>query len=315
MVFFKTEFNGYSVKFSPWDSKIAVATAQNFGIVGNGKQDVLELLPDGRLHSVGEFYTQDGQFDCAWSEEVAYHLVSSCGDGSVKLWDIRQKTGRPLRSWKEHSAEIYGIDWNLQKKDNFITASWDKSVKIWNPSHPTAIRTFAEHHGVLYAAMWDPLTPDRFATASGDKTVKIWDARGPKSVLTIPAHSNEVLSLDWNKYKQNTIVTGSVDRSVRVFDLRRPETSLTDIHGHSYAVRRVRFSPFSSSMVISVSYDRSFCVWDWEKMHSDPLIEKLELHSEFAVGCDFSLFVNGLVASCGWDCNVVVWQLGKDPKR
>jgi hypothetical protein len=35
MVLFKTEFNGYSVKFSPFDEdKIAVATAQNFGLAG-----------------------------------------------------------------------------------------------------------------------------------------------------------------------------------------------------------------------------------------------------------------------------------------
>lgn len=35
MVLFKTEFNGYAVKFSPFDEdKIAVATAQNFGLAG-----------------------------------------------------------------------------------------------------------------------------------------------------------------------------------------------------------------------------------------------------------------------------------------
>ena len=41
---FKTGFQGYSVKFSPFEEgKIAVATAQNFGIIGNGKQYVLQV--------------------------------------------------------------------------------------------------------------------------------------------------------------------------------------------------------------------------------------------------------------------------------
>ena len=41
---FKTTFNGYSVKFSPFiDGRLAVATAQNFGIIGNGRLHVLEV--------------------------------------------------------------------------------------------------------------------------------------------------------------------------------------------------------------------------------------------------------------------------------
>ena len=41
---FRTAFQGYSVKFSPFeDGKLAVATSQNFGIIGNGKQYVLQV--------------------------------------------------------------------------------------------------------------------------------------------------------------------------------------------------------------------------------------------------------------------------------
>ena len=43
-MFFKTDFNGYAVKFSPFeDGRIAVATSQNFGIIGNGRQYVLQV--------------------------------------------------------------------------------------------------------------------------------------------------------------------------------------------------------------------------------------------------------------------------------
>lgn len=37
-------FNGYSVKFSPFvNGRLAVASAQNFGIIGNGRCSVLEV--------------------------------------------------------------------------------------------------------------------------------------------------------------------------------------------------------------------------------------------------------------------------------
>lgn len=140
------------------------------------------------------FYTKDGLYDCAWSEENEFHLVSVSGDGSIKLWDVTNKDGRPLRAWQEHALEIYGVDWNLQvwwsgfvnlpwqRKDSFITASWDKSVKHWSPMQPRSLRTWSEHQYCVYSAMWDPHHPDVFATASGDCTMKVWDTRGKKTV-------------------------------------------------------------------------------------------------------------------------------------
>ena len=39
-----TAFNAYSVKFSPFiENRIAVSTAQNFGIIGNGKQHIFDV--------------------------------------------------------------------------------------------------------------------------------------------------------------------------------------------------------------------------------------------------------------------------------
>ena len=41
---FRAAFNGYAVKFSPFEKgRLAVATAQNFGIIGNGRQYVLQV--------------------------------------------------------------------------------------------------------------------------------------------------------------------------------------------------------------------------------------------------------------------------------
>ncbi|KAL8702151.1 MAG: hypothetical protein Q9201_004543, partial [Fulgogasparrea decipioides] len=49
MLEFRTQgFNGYAVKYSPFfDSRIAVASAANFGLVGNGRLYVLGLTPKG----------------------------------------------------------------------------------------------------------------------------------------------------------------------------------------------------------------------------------------------------------------------------
>ncbi len=42
--------------------------------------------------------------------------MSVSGDGSVKLWDVHSP-GNPLRSFEEHTREVYAVDWNLVQKD------------------------------------------------------------------------------------------------------------------------------------------------------------------------------------------------------
>jgi peroxin-7 len=51
MLQFRTQgYNGYAVKYSPFfDSRIAVATAANFGLVGNGRLYILNLTPQGAV--------------------------------------------------------------------------------------------------------------------------------------------------------------------------------------------------------------------------------------------------------------------------
>jgi peroxin-7 len=69
------------VEFSPFDgTRLAVSTAQNFGIIGQGKQYVLTTR-GGSLSEVTSFETKDGCYDCTWSESVEHHLAFCCGDG------------------------------------------------------------------------------------------------------------------------------------------------------------------------------------------------------------------------------------------
>lgn len=88
MFSFRTQgHNGYALKYSPFhDSRLAVASSSNFGLVGNGRLYLLGLTPDGII-AEKTFDTQDGLFDLAWSELHEQQLVVASGDGSLKLFD------------------------------------------------------------------------------------------------------------------------------------------------------------------------------------------------------------------------------------
>ena len=151
---FRTPFNGYSVRFSPFvESRLAVATSQNFGIIGNGRLHILELGPGGIGEGVS-FDTSDGLYDVCWSEANENILATASGDGSVKVWDAAAPPGmNPIRSFHEHTHEVYGLAWNTVRRDAFLSASWDDTLKLWTLEGPPAsLRTFAEHAYCVYDA-------------------------------------------------------------------------------------------------------------------------------------------------------------------
>jgi len=96
-----------------------------------------------------------------------------------------------------------------------------------------------------------------------------------------------------------------------VWDVRMPNRELAVLGGHTYAVRKVVFSPWSPTVIGSCGYDMSVRLWDYRSQN--PLLRVWGHHTEFAVGMDFSSLREGLVASCGWDGRTSVW--GQDAVR
>lgn len=315
-MFYRTAaFQGYAIKFSPFEeNKVAVAGSQNFGIIGNGKQFVLQFGPEG-IREVAAFDTQDGLYDCCWSEENENILVSACGDGKIKVWDVhRPPQDNPLRSLEEHTHEVHCVHWNLVRRDCFLSGSWDDTIKLWDLRSPGSVRTFREHTYCVYSTVWNPQQADVFLSASGDCTLKVWDVRQPASALTLKAHSMEILTADWCKYNDCLVATGSVDKSIKVWDVRMPEREVTALYGHTFAVRRVEFSPHSETVLGSCSYDMSVRLWDMAAAE-DAMVRVWEHHTEFAVGFNFSVLRPGLLGSVGWDDMVYVWQQQGDPRE
>ena len=212
-------FAGSSVRSSPFHpGRFAVATAANFGIVGQGKLSVVAQQPGGgALQPEAEMLANDGLFDCAWSERHEHHVIGACGDGSIKLWDLQaQSDGRPLAAVQEHTAEASGVDWNLVSKDCFASCSWDHTVRVWEAERLASLVTLAEHTFCVYEVKWAPHHAERLLSCSGDRTVKLWEPRaGPHALMTIAASEQEVLSVDWNKYDEHCFATGAVDKTVR----------------------------------------------------------------------------------------------------
>ncbi|CEH13233.1 Peroxisomal targeting signal type 2 receptor [Ceraceosorus bombacis] len=343
-------FAGYNLAWSPfYPDKLALAGAANYGLVGNGRVHIFGTGAIGGAGRGGGaagirvekgFDTQDGLYDVAWSEMHENQLVTGSGDGSIKLWDITLAE-HPIRNWAEHTREVFSVDWNNLKKELFASSSWDGSVRVWHPEQPRSLLAIGSHSACVYGVAWSPHNPDLLASACGDGHLRLFDVRqGPNAppAAAVPV-GGEVLSLDWNKYRPTHIATGSTDRAIKVWDLRsavnrsvpQPPASSAGagplggeisavLMGHEYAVRRVAWSPHNASTLGSTSYDMSARIWDADvgaAIQAGPRIgaqgalrRRHDAHTEFVVGMAWSLFQQGVVATCAWDCETHLWAAG-----
>eukprot|EP00439_Symbiodinium_sp_Y106_P009349 s597_g1.t1 len=237
-------------------------------------------------------------------------LLTGQADGTLKLFDWTNPQG-PIMSLEEHTAEVYGVDWNLNEKHLISSAAWDHSVKVWDAMRGVCLSTFRAHQNLAYAAIWSPARPACLASVGGDAMLHIQDLNaGEMPVQSIQAHQHEILTVDWNKYNEFMVVTGSVDKTIRTFDLRNFGQPLQILHGHQLAVKRVKCHPYNETQIVSCSYDTAVNVFD---MTMGQMIQHFDQHTEFTLGVDLSLFEENVIASTSWDCTACVWNLTQGP--
>jgi len=338
-VFHTPGFAHTNVSWSPFHTtRIAVASSANYGIIGNGHLYIASTLtnPSGVAGiKLDKFYeTQDGLYDVAWSEVHENQLVTASGDGSIKLWDVTLNT-LPIRAWHEHTREVYGVDWSNLKKDQFVSCCMDGSVKVWTPEHPRSLTTLQAHHACVYQALFSPHQPDLIATCSGDGTIRFFDLRAPAfartsntftsplsaAALTVPAAPSEELALDWNKYRPLVLASAGLDKAIKIWDCRMLQLGGSSanavggqcenrIVGHEYAIRKVQWSPHRPDLLASGSYDMTCRIWTTNpppgKSH---LVRIHDAHTEFVVGCAWSLYQEGVLATCSWDSKLNIFHV------
>ncbi|KAI0646043.1 hypothetical protein C8Q79DRAFT_1110779 [Trametes meyenii] len=71
-----------------------------------------------------------GATQVKWNR-VDGNILASSHYNEVLIWD-RRKGSLPLQRIREHSAKIYGIDWAHDRRNELVTCSLDKTIKIWD---------------------------------------------------------------------------------------------------------------------------------------------------------------------------------------
>jgi len=116
-----------------------------------------------------------------------------------------------------------------------VTASFDKTARIWDTTTDNEIMVLRHEGGVSSAAF----SPDgtRIVTASLDKTARIWDAAAGKVIMVL-RHESSVDSAAFSA-DGSRVVTASSDDTARIWDVRYATMSSKDLVAEA-CTRRLR---------------------------------------------------------------------------
>ncbi|ESU38968.1 Putative WD-repeat family protein [Giardia duodenalis] len=110
---------------------------------------------------------------CFLSDGTNY-LVS--GDDGVIRKASRAYTEQTLMNYSGHLSSIYKVQANPTAPTIFLSASADRSIKIWHVDSPTALLTLKSTAGDhVYTAVWCPFKSTCLISGTRAGSVEIWD--------------------------------------------------------------------------------------------------------------------------------------------
>jgi WD40 repeat protein len=164
-----------------------------------------------------------------------------------------------------------------------VTASYDRTARIWDAENGHLLLTLAEHTDRVYAAAFSP-DGNRVVTASRDETARVWDAESGRLLATLSGHTGPVNTAAFSPDGKR-IVTASEDHTARVWDVESGHL-LATLSGHTDGVNTAVFSPDSKrGVVVTASDDHTARIWDAE---SGRLLARLSGHADKVYTAAFS---------------------------
>lgn len=99
------------------------------------------------------------------SPEVVDEVV-----GDANVWRLIKP--EPYRRFTDHTADVIDLSWN---RENFLlSASIDKSVRLWHVARPGCLHVFA-HLDVVTSVDFHPKQGHFFLSGCFDKKLRIWN--------------------------------------------------------------------------------------------------------------------------------------------
>jgi WD40 repeat protein len=208
--------------------------------------------------------------------------------------------GPLLRMLEGHRGGVSAVA-VLEDGRKAISASDDKTLKVWDLSTGAVVRTLEGHSGGVSAvAVFED--GRKAISASDDKTLKVWDLSTGAVVRTLEGHRDWVRAVAVFEDGRKAI-SASDDKTLKVWDLSAGAVVRT-LEGHSGSVNAVAVFE-DGGKAVSASDDKTLKVWD---LSTGAVVRTLEGHSGSVRAV--AVFEDGKKAiSASDDKTLLVWDM------
>ncbi|XP_014244132.1 notchless protein homolog 1 isoform X2 [Cimex lectularius] len=131
-------------------------------------------------------------------DEVCGHdgerLVSGSDDFTMFLWRPGTEK-KPIARLTGHQQLVNSVKFSPDTRI-LASASFDKSIKLWDGRNGKFITTLRGHVQAVYMIAWSA-DSRLLVSASADSTLKVWSMKTKKLLNDLPGHQDEVYAVDW----------------------------------------------------------------------------------------------------------------------
>jgi WD40 repeat protein/energy-coupling factor transporter ATP-binding protein EcfA2 len=241
------------INFSPDGKAVATATIDGTMKIWTLEGKLIKTF-NSHKNSIG---------DVSFSPDSQIILIGNYDNQTATLFD---RDGKLLQILKGHSDGVNSATFSPDGK-TIVTASWDRTVKLWK-KEGTQIKTFTGHQEGVNSATFSP-DGEIIASASEDKTVKLWDVATGKEIKTLKGHEAGVYRVSFSPDGKQ-IASASFDKTVKLWDVATGKEIKT-FKGHDAEVTDVTFG---SNGHILASSDKAgkLILWNLD-LRSDDLLK------------------------------------------
>jgi len=217
----------------------------------------------------------------------------------IKWINKPQKKSSCLLTLDGHTEWVSACSFSPDGK-RIISASWDKTLRIWDAETGDETKVLRGHTRGVNACSFSP-DGKRIISGSYDNTLRIWDAETEEKIKVLRGHTDGVLACSFSPDGKR-IISGSYDNTLCIWDAETEE-KIKVLRGHTSGVNACSFSPDGRS-IISGSDDNTLCIWDAENGEE---IKVLRGHIKSVYACSFSPDGKRLISG-SYDNTMRIWD-------
>jgi guanine nucleotide-binding protein subunit beta-2-like 1 protein len=216
------------------------------------------LIPRGVLTGHRNWVT--GIATCYENPNV---IISSSRDKTVMVWELTPSDDEPGYARKCLTGHNQAVQDVVTSSDGqfALSASWDKSMRLWDLNVGTSVRSFVGHTSDVNSVAFSA-DNRQIVSGSRDKTIRLWNTLAEcKYTITEDAHSDWVSCVKFSpSAKQPLIVSCGWDKLVKVWNLNNCKLRY-NLAGHNGPVHASTISP-DGSLCASGGKDGTAMLWD-----------------------------------------------------